>query len=119
MANTGPGLNSKSRSRWLKIERPVTSVGCRSGVHWIREETRALDRLRDRPGEHRLRRARHVLEQHVASADEGGDDERDLVALAVHDRLDVVEQPARNRVRLAVRLDCQPGLPSRTTLAGA
>ena len=38
LANTGPGLNSKSRSRWLKIERPVTSVGWRSGVHWIREE---------------------------------------------------------------------------------
>ena len=38
-ANTGPALNSKSRSRWLKIERPVTSVGWRSGVHWIREET--------------------------------------------------------------------------------
>ena len=36
-AKIGPALNSKSRSRWLKIERPVTSVGCRSGVHWIRE----------------------------------------------------------------------------------
>ncbi len=37
-ANTGPGRNSKSRSRWLKIESPVTSVGCRSGVHWMRVE---------------------------------------------------------------------------------
>jgi hypothetical protein len=36
-AKTGPGRNSKSRSRWLKTERPVTSVGWRSGVHWIRE----------------------------------------------------------------------------------
>ena len=35
-ANTGPGRNSKSRSRWSKTERPVTSVGCRSGVHWMR-----------------------------------------------------------------------------------
>ncbi len=37
-ANTGPGRNSKSRSRWLKMERPVTSVGWRSGVHWMRED---------------------------------------------------------------------------------
>src|SRR5579864_3300973 len=37
-AKTGPGRNSKSRSFWLKIERPVTSVGCRSGVHWMRLE---------------------------------------------------------------------------------
>ena len=35
-ANTGPGLNSNSRVRWSKIARPVMSVGCRSGVHWIR-----------------------------------------------------------------------------------
>ena len=33
----GPGRNSKSRLRWSKIARPVTSVGCRSGVHWIRD----------------------------------------------------------------------------------
>src|ERR1700757_356870 len=38
-AKIGPGRNSKSRSFWLKTERPVTSVGCRSGVHWMREET--------------------------------------------------------------------------------
>jgi hypothetical protein len=37
LAKIGPGRNSKSRSRWLKMESPVTSVGWRSGVHWMRE----------------------------------------------------------------------------------
>ena len=37
MANTGPGWNSNSRVLGFHTERPVTSVGCRSGVHWIRE----------------------------------------------------------------------------------
>jgi hypothetical protein len=46
----------------------------------------------------------------VASADEGRDDERDLLALPVHDGLDVVEQPAGDLVRLGMRLDCQRGL---------
>ena len=36
-ANTGPGRNSNSRERGSNTESPVTSVGCRSGVHWIRE----------------------------------------------------------------------------------
>ncbi len=92
-ANTGPGRNSKSRSRWLKIERPVTSVGWRSGVHWMRVECAPLDRAGDRAREHRLRRAGDVLEQRVAAAHERGDDELDLLPLAVHDRLDVVEEP--------------------------
>ena len=81
---------------------------------------RSLDRLRDRPGEHRLRGARHVLEQHVASADERRDDELDLLALAVDDGLDVVQQPARHLIGFGVRLDCQPGLPSeKRPLRGA
>ena len=33
---TGPGRNSNSWVFWLKIERPVTSVGSRSGVNWMR-----------------------------------------------------------------------------------
>ena len=81
---------------------------------------RALDRLRDRAGEHRLRGARHVLEQRVAAAHERRDDELDLLALAVDDGLDVVEQPARNLIGFGVRLDCQPGLPSeKRPLRGA
>jgi hypothetical protein len=38
-ANTGPGRNSKSRVTGLKTGMPVTSIGCRSGVHWMREQT--------------------------------------------------------------------------------
>jgi hypothetical protein len=30
------GRNSKSISRWLKIDEPVTSDGIKSGVNWIR-----------------------------------------------------------------------------------
>jgi hypothetical protein len=50
-ANTGPRRNSNSRVCWLKIERPVTSVGWRSGVHWMRDGTApeidaAIDRAR-------------------------------------------------------------------------
>ena len=33
----GPGRNSNSAFRWLKIEEPVTSDGIRSGVNWMRE----------------------------------------------------------------------------------
>ena len=32
----GPGRNSNSWVFWLKIDRPVTSVGSRSGVNWMR-----------------------------------------------------------------------------------
>jgi hypothetical protein len=35
-AKIGPGRNSNSTVFWLKIDVPVTSVGSRSGVHWIR-----------------------------------------------------------------------------------
>jgi hypothetical protein len=53
---------------------------------------RTLDRLRDRAREHRLRGPGHVLEQDVAAADERGEDELDLLVLAVDDRLDVLEE---------------------------
>ena len=35
-AMIGPGRNSNSAVFWLKIERPVTSDGSRSGVNWMR-----------------------------------------------------------------------------------
>ena len=38
-AKIGPGWNSKTRCSGLQTESPVTSVGCRSGVHWIRPGT--------------------------------------------------------------------------------
>ena len=74
----------------------MTSVGCRSGVHWIARRRRALDRLRDRAREHRLGRSGHVLEEHVAAARERGEDELDLAPLAVDDRLDVGEEAVRD-----------------------
>ena len=39
LAKIGPGRNSKSDSRWLKIDEPVTSDGIRSGVNWMREKS--------------------------------------------------------------------------------
>ena len=53
---------------------------------------RALDAARDRPGEHGLRGAGHVLEEHVASACERGEDELDLLVLATDDRLQVRQE---------------------------
>ena len=38
-AKIGPCRNSNSRVFWSKIASPVTSVGWRSGVHWMREVT--------------------------------------------------------------------------------
>ena len=73
----------------------------------------AFDRLGDRAREHRLRRARHVFEQRVTAAEKSRDDERDLLALAVHDRLDVVEQAFTYLVRRRVNLDCQPASSER------
>ena len=63
-------------------------------------EGRALHRACDRAGEHGLRRARHVLEQDVAVADERGEHEPHLVGLAVDDRLDVREQSLGDLRRL-------------------
>jgi hypothetical protein len=59
----------------------------------------AFDRARDRTREHRLRRPRHVLEEHVPAARERRQDELDLLPLAVDDVLDVVEEARRDRAR--------------------
>src|SRR5919202_2303360 len=45
-ANTGPGRNSNSFARWLNTFTPVTSVGRRSGVNWIREKAQSSERAR-------------------------------------------------------------------------
>ena len=44
LANTGPGLNSNSRRSWLNALTPVTSLGSRSGVNWIRRTEQSIDR---------------------------------------------------------------------------
>jgi hypothetical protein len=38
----GPGRNSNSPLRWLKIDEPVTSAGMRSGVNWMRAKSRLV-----------------------------------------------------------------------------
>ncbi len=44
LAKMAPGLNSKSPRSWLKTFTPVTSVGSRSGVNWIRRNEQSIDR---------------------------------------------------------------------------
>ena len=44
-AKIGPGRNSNSWVFWLKIERPVTSEGSRSGVNWMRRKVQPMLRL--------------------------------------------------------------------------
>src|SRR6266508_2922828 len=44
LANTAPGLNSKSRVSWLYTLTPVTSDGSRSGVNWMRRTEQSIDR---------------------------------------------------------------------------
>ena len=55
----------------------------------------AVDACRDRAGEERLRGARHVLEQHVSSRHEPGEDEPNLLALAVNHGLQIRDQRPR------------------------
>src|SRR5438552_56184 len=45
-AMIGPGRNSNSWVFWLKIERPVTSEGSRSGVNWMRRKVQPMLLLR-------------------------------------------------------------------------
>ena len=93
LAKIGPGRNSKFRVRWSKTERPghVGRLEIWRALDPLRD--RALDASGDRSREHGLGRPGHVLEEHVAVARERGQDELDLVALAVDDRLDVVDEP--------------------------
>ena len=84
----GPGRNSNSRVFWLKIDRPDTSDGSRSGVNWIRRKEQP--RLRaialastvlPVPG--------HVLDEQVSATEEGHEGQADFVMLADDDAFDV------------------------------
>jgi hypothetical protein len=55
-----------------------------------------LDRQCDCARQHRLRRSRHVLEEDMALAGEGGEHELDLLTLAAHGEFDVVEDALRD-----------------------
>src|SRR5438445_4430813 len=46
-AKIGPGRNSKSCNRWLKNDTPVTSLGSRSGVNWMRRNGQSSVRATD------------------------------------------------------------------------
>src|SRR5207302_2698570 len=66
---------------------------------------RSVDGGRDRARENGLGRPGDVLEEHVTAADQRGEDELDLLALAVDDGLDVVEKTVGD-----------PGRPGETIL---
>src|SRR6266851_967646 len=46
-AKIGPGRNSNSCNRWLKNDTPVTSLGSRSGVNWMRRNGQSSVRATD------------------------------------------------------------------------
>ena len=99
LAKIGPGAELEL-ALLLVVDREAGDVGrlqVRRALDARRR--RALDRLRDRAGEDGLRGAGDVLEEHVAAADQRGDDELDLLALAVDDGLDVVDEAVGERVR--------------------
>ena len=82
----------------------MTSVGCRSGVHWMRVDVAPSI-------EPAIARASTVFAVPGTSSSstcpphiERGDDELDLLALAVHDGLDVVEEALRDLRRGCERI---------------
>ena len=98
-AKIGPGRNSKFLVLLVEDGQPGHVGRLQVGVHWIRCGNGALDAPRDRSRENRLGGARDVLEEDVTVARERGQDELDLVALAVDDRLDVVDEPIGDHAR--------------------
>ena len=65
----GPGRNSNSPVFWLKKLTPVTSDGQQVGRELDALEG-AAERARQRLGQHRLADAGHVLDEHVALAEQ-------------------------------------------------
>ena len=74
LAKTPPGRNSNSRVSWLNTETPVTSLGSRSGVNWIRRTVQSID-AGERLAQHRLADAGDVLDEQVALGEQH--DQRD------------------------------------------
>ena len=75
LANTGPGRNSKSLLFRFQIDAPVTSLGSRSGVNWIRCHEPPVARAR-RLRERRLADAGDVLDEEMALGEQA--DERQV-----------------------------------------
>jgi hypothetical protein len=90
----GPGRNSNSDVFWLKIDRPVTSDGSRSGRELDAAEG-AADGLAHRLGQHRLADAGHVLDQDVALAQQGHERHADLDVLPDDHALDAGDHALR------------------------
>ena len=91
-AKIGPGRNSNSVVFWLKIERPVTSDGSRSGVNWMRRKMQPMLWLSalasivlPTPG--------HVLDQDVALAEQRHERHPHLDVLADDHALDAGDHP--------------------------
>ena len=72
LPKTGPGMNSNRPRSGRQTEEPVTSVGSRSAVPWMRLNL-PPSALRDRLGQRRLAGARQVLDQHVPAGEHGAD----------------------------------------------
>ena len=66
----GPSWKTKRSSFWLKTLPPVTSLGIRSGVNWMRLNVAAED-VRQRAHQQRLAEAGHALDEHVAAREDG------------------------------------------------
>ena len=86
LAKIAPGRNSKSRASWLKTLTPVTSLGSRSGVNWMRRTVQSIERasalasiVLPTPG--------HVLDEQVALGEQHGDGGADDVRLALDHRV--------------------------------
>ena len=67
---------------------PVTSLGSRSGVNWMRRTLHAIERA-DRLGQQGLADAGDVLDEDVALGQQRDEREADHLGLALDDRRDV------------------------------
>ena len=90
--NTGPGRNSNSFVRWLKTFTPVTSDGQQVGRE-LQPRERAVDRARERLGQHRLPDAREVLDDQVTLGDEAEHAQAQRLVGRVDDVGEVVDDP--------------------------
>ena len=84
----GPGAELELL-RALVEERDAGDVARQQVGRELDAAKRAVERARERLGEHGLADARHVLEQHVAFAQQRDQQQVDDVALADDDALDV------------------------------
>ena len=93
------------RAVGLVVHEPAGDVRGQQVGRELDAAPRPLHRVRDRLGQRRLAGAGHVVEQEVTLGEQAHQRERDLVALALDDLLDVVEEgvePVAEPLRLLV-----------------